>query len=154
MILLSSNTGEEILLDSDYNHKGRIHVDTRTGYAKINIKTGHNKYKTTRLHRHVMSAKEGQIVDHINGNKLDNRRENLRFVTERQNQANRRHKGASYDKSIKGVNKWKVTFGVRYVGRYPTEKEAIEAYRKAHVEEYGEFSPYYKYDQGNTKEVN
>jgi len=41
------------------------------------------------LHRFVMNAKEGQITDHINKNKLDNRRCNLRFVTSSQSSLNR-----------------------------------------------------------------
>lgn len=45
--------------------------------------------ETMLLHRYVMSAKEGMIVDHINCDKRDARRENLRFVTRSQNAANR-----------------------------------------------------------------
>ncbi|MGA2915342.1 MAG: anaerobic glycerol-3-phosphate dehydrogenase subunit C [Sedimentisphaerales bacterium] len=41
------------------------------------------------LARFVMNAQKGQIVDHINRDRLDNRRENLRFVTRRQNNLNR-----------------------------------------------------------------
>ena len=47
------------------------------------------------LHRFVMKAKKGQIVDHINGNTLDNRLENLRIVTCTQNHYNHIKKPAS-----------------------------------------------------------
>lgn len=65
-----------------------------------------------RIHRFLMSAKMGQMVDHKNGNTLDNRRDNLRFCTNQENQRNsKRHsdklningiyvpKGIKYDKS-------------------------------------------------------
>jgi hypothetical protein len=44
------------------------------------------------LSRFVMNAKQGEIVDHINGDPLDNRRCNLRIVTPRQNSLNRKSK--------------------------------------------------------------
>lgn len=46
--------------------------------------------KQTFMHRLIMGAGEHDIVDHINGNPLDNRRENLRFVTKSQNAQNSR----------------------------------------------------------------
>jgi len=53
------------------------------------------------LSRFVMNAKEGQIVDHIYGDPLDNRRINLRIVTPRQNGLNRKLKTST---GFVGVN--------------------------------------------------
>ena len=65
--------------------------------------------KTLRLHRLVIDAKPGEIVDHINRNKLDNRLANLRIVTQKQNVHNSdkmdRSKFYYFDKSR---NRWTI----------------------------------------------
>lgn len=67
------------------------------GYAVCRI-DGKNKY----LHRIIMEAKDGEIIDHKNGNRLDNRKENLRHVTKQQNNMNRAI-GKNNKTGIKGV---------------------------------------------------
>src|SRR5574343_318717 len=54
------------------------------------------------MHRLIMSAKNGQEIDHINGNIRDNRRKNLRFVTHQQNCFN--HRGYKKYKGVTKVN--------------------------------------------------
>ncbi len=61
-----------------YSHKTMY---ARTG-SRLFGKTQHP------MHRLVMRALPGQIVDHINGDGLDNRRQNLRFVTAEENRHN------------------------------------------------------------------
>lgn len=90
------------------------------------------------LHRVVMNAKQGQIVDHINGDPLDNRRENLRIVTHAQNAQNTRKqsgnqsskfKGVSYNKSLKQYQAYIKKGGKRYhIGYYDYELAAAKAY--------------------------
>jgi hypothetical protein len=57
------------------------------GYLQRHVATGRGKYTKFRLHRELMGFPDGE-VDHINGNKLDNRRANLRVVTRQGNGQN------------------------------------------------------------------
>lgn len=65
--------------DVDIFNKYNWHISD-SGYA---VWRGliNGKNKTIRLHRLIMHADEDQIIDHINRNKLDNRKSNLRFTT-------------------------------------------------------------------------
>lgn len=60
-------------------HQWRLHT---CGYAFIS-------HPTRYLHRVITAAPHGMDVDHINGDKLDNRRENLRVVNRSANEANK-----------------------------------------------------------------
>lgn len=91
------------------------------------------------LHRFIMEAKAGQIVDHINRNKLDNRRANLRFVTKSQNNRNA-NKRIDSTQPFRGIElkpsgKWAAKIsrgGVSYhLGLYETAEQASLAYQKA-----------------------
>lgn len=102
------------------------------------------------LHRLILGAKPGQIVDHINGDTLDNRRCNLRFVSSRQNSTNARPKnqagraapfrGVSFCKQTK---RWRasITDGCRYqqLGRFNSQAEAAFIYDMASLRLHGEF---------------
>lgn len=101
------------------------------------------------LHRLVSPPPEGLIVDHINGDTLDNRKTNLRFVTASQNAMNTRV-SASHLKSsgFKGVSrsgdKWSasISFDGQKIGlgRFDSEADAARAYDAAAVVLFGEFA--------------
>jgi hypothetical protein len=107
-------------------------------YASSNVK----------MHRLVMDAKPGEIIDHINGDSLDNRKENLRLCTHSQNQQNTqsrggssRYKGVSYNKKAK---KWRGGFFIHgktyYCGSFESEDECARAVDKKRLEICGEFA--------------
>lgn len=100
------------------------------------------------MHRYLLGAPEGRYVDHINGDSLDNRRENLRFATHGENMMNKHvHWGKS---KYKGViwNKSKSVWFVRvqgdktriFVGSFRDEIAAAEAYNVAAKQMHGEFA--------------
>jgi len=63
---------------------------TRYAHRTINfMKSGRKTARVIRMHRLIIGAKHGDIVDHINGNGLDNRRANLRIVSHAENCQNR-----------------------------------------------------------------
>ena len=110
--------------DDDYGKYSTLkwHLSD-TGYA-IRRTNG----ETTRLHRLIMNCPEGLVVDHLNGDPLDCRKSNMRICTQRENSKNRHGtKGYTYDKEKK---KWMVRVNQQFCGRYDTEEEAKEAYRK------------------------
>jgi hypothetical protein len=97
-----------------------------TGYA---VRRNKSEGGTVRLHRLVADAPEGMVVDHLNGDKLDNRASNLRVCTQAENTRNRKDTvGICFDKSR---SKWIVSYRKQFYGRYGTEQEAKRAYQLA-----------------------
>jgi hypothetical protein len=96
---------------------------------------------------------KGFLVDHINRDKLDNRRENLRLATRKDNEANKRKRRGKTTSKYKGVTKmntgkrkkkWRSTITVDKkqvaLGSYMTEVEAARAYDERAIVEFGEFA--------------
>lgn len=118
-------------------------------YAKRAVGSG-PRHRTLLLHRVITGAEQHQLVDHINGNGLDNRRSNLRIANKSENGQNQRTKRANTTSRYKGVhfyksrNKWVAEIkhkGVRRsLGYFESEDDAARAYNAAAVETFGEFA--------------
>lgn len=105
--------------------------------------------KTIYLHRQVLNIRESSLVcDHINHDKLDSRRSNLRICTHTQNQYNRNlnrsslsgYKGVSWKKEIR---RWRAVISVNnksiHIGYFKTKEHAALAYNDAAKKYGGEF---------------
>ena len=73
------------------------------GYAARGVRNGHRR-TTQYLHRLIVNAPSGYEVDHINGDRLDNRRANLRLVTRSQNEQNKHFARSDSRTGIRGVS--------------------------------------------------
>jgi hypothetical protein len=109
------------------------------------------KKKIVLMHRIITNAPVGMVVDHINGDGLDNRKSNLRVCTVSQNLRNRGatsrnktgYKGVSIDADIlskKYVAQIKVNNKGMYLGRFKTAEQAARAYDEAALQHFGEFA--------------
>lgn len=142
-----------IVDDEDFDNLAqyRWHFQS-SGYAarcKRYCPRKENKHHTVLMHREIMLTPVGMDTDHLNGNKLDNRRCNLRIATQSQNRCNT---GCQKDNplGLKGVSKVLrdgrysavIQFqGKRkYLGSYLTPQEAKAAYDLAAIDIHKEFA--------------
>jgi hypothetical protein len=136
--------------DEDFElvNKFHWHMDG-AGYARTNVWRNNKKDSAPRMHRLILGNVDTKLhIDHINGDKLDNRKSNLRVLTCSQNAMNRGpqtnnssgYKGVVYDRSR---NKWKAEIGVNkkriHLGRFDSAEEAALAYNQASFKYHGEF---------------
>lgn len=100
------------------------------------------------MHRLICGVSGEDMVDHRNGDTLDNRRSNLRIATNSQNQQNRRlvagkhpYKGIQYNRES---GKWQTQITVdgtrKYIGMFSTAEQAARGYDAAAREYFGEFA--------------
>lgn len=131
------------LVDKEFEHLGNDNWHlTHYGYAK------RSKDKAF-LHRVIKGVSSGEVVDHINGNKLDNRSTNIRVCSQADNSKNQcvrknntsGYKGVYFDKQKnKFVARVKHNYRTYYAGVFTTAKDAGTAYDKLAKDLHGEFA--------------
>lgn len=130
----------------------------KQGYVESRVKKHEeNDYDATsiKLHRFLKNPKKHEYIDHINGNRLDNRKSNLRICTQQQNNMNRKIMknntsgvtGVHWDKRI---NKWVSRIWYKnkeiFLGNYNNIEDATRARMKAEIKYFGKYSRnYYNY---------
>lgn len=136
--------------DEDYDRLSKYNWWCNSdGYA-IRIEYEGRKYKRQIfMHREILQPSEGKQIDHINRNKIDNRRCNLREVTPSQNQMNRGllsnnktgYKGVTYDRDSKKFRAFVTKDGCQmHLGFYETPEDAAKAYNVKAEELYGDIA--------------
>lgn len=144
--LRGNKGGIAIVDDEDFEYLNQFKWYYTYGYAS---RKG-SSCKTIRMHREVMKVIDPKIsIDHIKGDKLDNRKSMLRICTLQENQFNRGsdkkstsiYKGVCWDKYS---NKWimKMTINGKTQGfkRFSSEIEAAKAYNELALQYHGEFA--------------
>lgn len=106
-----------------------------------------NSVRPVTLHSLLMQVDTGMVADHINGDRRDNRRKNLRVCSQKENARNAASKNAL--SGFKGVSctpngKWRARIMVDgkevNLGRFVTKEEAGAAYNRAAIEHFGEYA--------------
>jgi len=125
-----------------YRKSGR--TNGKNGYAQHSL----SRDKSLFMHNLIMKPKGDVVVDHINHDGLDNRRENLRVVTKSQNAHNvvRKNKsgyrGVSYFERLKNTKPYEARIRVDNkllsLGTYKTAIEAAKVYNERAKEEFGD----------------
>jgi len=121
---------------------------TSTNAVKV-ISTYQGKRKYYTLSRFLLGYSGKLVVDHIDGNKLDNRRKNLRLCTFSQNNYSLHKTRKGWGKVGVGwypnTKKWtaymRINGKLKMFGYYKTEKEAIDVRKSAERKYLGEFAP-------------
>jgi hypothetical protein len=149
--MIPLNGGKTALVDdADYEYLSQWKWQYN-GYAmRLTSRSLPINRTTVLMHRVIMDAPHGMEVDHINGNKLDNRRSNLRICTSTENKHNRGvyrnsttgSKGVTFNKREK---KFKVSIRIGngkrlHLGYFTNLGEATRAYDEAAKKYHGEFA--------------
>lgn len=153
-IILYSEYAEIVLYDINYDEKDRTIIDIDDverckGYRWTLRTDGYvsarKNGKGVKLHRFIARTPKGRHTDHINRNKLDNRKLNLRICTQSENNKNKNtyvtNKSGKRGVTLRDDGKYHVaiTYDRRknYIGMFDFFEEAVQAREEAEIKFYG-----------------
>lgn len=154
LIINSKSYGRHVIYYDEQDHwiisnhrKWHINKIGNVLYVGTNVYLGNRKARFTMLHRMIMP--EAKRIDHIDGNGLNNLRNNLREVTHQQNMRNSRapntnksgYKGVSKDGWTNLWRVWIEVDGKRISGgRHESKNKAASIYNELAIIHYGEYA--------------
>lgn len=153
---LKLTQGKVTIVDDDmfdYLNQFKWHISSGR-YAATNMKI-YGTYIKVYLHRFIIKASKGSQVDHIDNNKLNNLKTNLRHCTHSQNMINRPsytnsksgYKGVIFYKKLnKYIARIRINKQTIYLGSYIDPISAAIKYNKAAQKYHGEFANFNKID--------
>jgi hypothetical protein len=137
--------------DEDYEWLNRYKWYEAVGYAGRNVTNPAGGKTRLLMHREILGLgyEDASHVDHINRNRLDNHRANLRICLNAENRRNQKAQSGGYSR-FKGVtwhkrdSKWlahiRYETKLHFLGYYKVEEGAARAYDKAALQYFGEFA--------------
>ena len=146
---ITLKSGHKVLIDDeDENLLKQYHWCVHHGYAVANGVRNGKRYSIY-MHRLIMNTPEGMEVDHKNGNRLDNRKSNMRNCTTKENCYNRgknRNNKTGFKCVFRTEDSKKFKARVKFngkninLGNYDTASEAAKAYNDWAIKHHGEFA--------------
>lgn len=133
--LVSPEDAERVLALKWHASRARC----RSSWYARRVDGGHNKHGLVLMHRLITGAPAGMQVDHVNGNGLDNRRENLRVCSPSENLLNQRRTSDRNKYGFRGVmatgqGRYRaricVNGKIHYFGTFATPEEASQAFER------------------------
>lgn len=146
----TTNTNREFYFDlEDYDKIKNFYWENNHGYAVARIYKSENQ-EYIYMHRLILDAKDGEVVDHINRNRLNNLKNNLR-ITDNSGNARNTSLAKNNTSGVIGVtldrrnSRWIAQITVHYqnkrLGSFSSKKDAIRARLQAEAKYFKEFSP-------------
>jgi hypothetical protein len=135
--------------DEDFERLSVYKWYAHSGYAYRRVTTAPKKNKLIGMHRVIINANEGEYIDHIDGDKLNNQKNNLRLCSYAQNNYNQNLPKRNIT-GFKGITqhpdtkRWRATimhnYKIKHLGYFKEKLDAVKAYDKAALELFGDFA--------------